>query len=159
MEMEMRRPFALIFVMGLQCWASSATAQTSAAGHDEKMGAMHGHAASQAENPASQAENPDPMAMMESMEATDRWATMLHGYAYVNGNRQGGHSGDRAFESQNHIMALATRRWLGGKLSLRGTFTLEPATIRKRGSPQLFQRGEAYRGVLLVDRQHPRSEE
>jgi len=99
--------------------------------------------------------NPDPMAAMEEMEPTQHWMTMLHGYAFLTANRQGGPSGDREFESQNHLMAMAARRWAGGKLSLLGTFTLEPATVPPRGSVELFQRGETYHNVLLVDLQHP----
>ena len=97
--------------------------------------------------------DPDLMAMMETMEPTDGWMTMLHGYAFLNVNRQGG-PGERNFESQNHLMAMAVRKWAGGKLSLLGTFTLEPATIPDRGSSQLFQRGETFNDVLLIDRQH-----
>lgn len=102
-----------------------------------------------------QPSNPDPMAAMEEMEPMDHWMTMLHGYAFLTANRQGGPSGDREFESQNHLMAMAVRRWAGGKLSLLGTFTLEPATIPPRGSVELFQRGETYHNILLVDLQHP----
>ena len=99
--------------------------------------------------------NPDPMAAMESMEPMDHWMTMLHANAFLSANRQGGGSGGRDFESQNHFMARAIRAVGGGKLTLRGTFTLEPATIPAEGSPQLFQRGETYHGILLIDRQHP----
>jgi hypothetical protein len=99
--------------------------------------------------------NPDPMAMMEEMEPMDHWMTMVHGYAFMTVNRQGGPSGDREFESQNHFMLMAMRSLWGGKFSLLGTFTLEPATIPPRGSAELFQRGETYRSVLLIDRQHP----
>jgi hypothetical protein len=105
--------------------------------------------------PALAAESPDPMAMMERMEPGDRWMTMLHGYAFLSFNRQGGPSGGRAFESENHLMLVSMRRWAGGRLSLLGTFTAEPATIPAEGAPLLFQRGEAYNDVLLVDRQHP----
>ena len=98
---------------------------------------------------------PDPMAAMESMEPTDHWTTMFHGFAFLTFNRQGGPSGDRDFSSQNHLMLMASRRWAGGKLSLLGTFTLEPATVPARGVAELFQRGETYQGVLLIDRQHP----
>ncbi len=98
---------------------------------------------------------PDPMAAMEGMEPMDHWMTMVHGYAFLTVNRQGGPSGDREFGSQNHLMTVAMRSLWGGKLSLLGTFTLEPATIPAGGSVELFQRGETYHGVLLVDRQHP----
>jgi hypothetical protein len=114
-----------------------------------------GHGATPTSTPVPSVVNPDPMAAMETMEPMDHWITMLHGYAFLNENRQGGASGDRSFESQNHLMLMSMRSWLGGKLSLLGTFSLEPATVPVQGSPQLFQRGEAYHGVLLVDRQHP----
>ncbi|HKB72032.1 MAG TPA: hypothetical protein VKH46_14380 [Thermoanaerobaculia bacterium] len=99
--------------------------------------------------------SPDPMALMEEMPAMPHWMTMIHGYAFLNANRQGGPSGGREFDSQNHFMFMATRAAGGGKLSLLGTFTLEPATIPAEGSRELFQRGETYHNVLLVDRQHP----
>jgi len=95
------------------------------------------------------------MARMDAMEPRDQWTAMVHGYAFVGYNDQGGPSGGDAFESQNHVMTMAMRSWLGGKVSLLGTFSLEPATIPARGSPQLLQRGETYQGQLLVDRQHP----
>ena len=95
------------------------------------------------------------MATMDEMPAMPHWMTMFHAYAFLDANRQGGPSGGRAFESQNHFMLTAARAWGGGKLSLLGTFTLEPATIPPEGSRELFQRGETYENVLLVDRQHP----
>jgi hypothetical protein len=100
-------------------------------------------------------ENPQPPAAMEAPEPSDRWATMFHGYAFLTFNRQGGPSGDFDVESGNHFMIMATRKWGGGKLSLLGTFTLEPATVPAGGSAELFQRGETHHRVLLVDRQHP----
>ena len=107
-------------------------------------------------NPSAPApSNPDPMAMMEEMEPMDHWMTMVHAYAFLAANRQSGPSGDREFDSENHFMLISMKRWAGGKLSLLGTFTLEPLTIPPRGSAELFQRGETYHGVLLVDRQHP----
>lgn len=115
-----------------------------------------GFAASLAASVASaQTPTPDPMTTMEAMEPMDHWMTMIHGYAFLTVNRQGGPSGDHGFESQNHFMVTAMRSLWGGKVSLLGTFTLEPATIPPRGSAELFQRGETYRGTLLVDRQHP----
>lgn len=104
---------------------------------------------------AAVAANPDPMAAMEEMEPMDHWMTMVHGYAFLNANRQGGPSGEREFDSQNHFMFMGMRSLGGGKASLLGTFTLEPATIPAGGSAELFQRGETYRNVPLIDRQHP----
>lgn len=106
-------------------------------------------------HPAGDSSNPDPMAAMEQMEPMDHWMTMLHGFAFLTFNHQGGLSGDRDFDSQNHLMVMAMRQAWGGKLSLLGTFTLEPATVPPQGSSELFQRGETYHDILLVDRQHP----
>lgn len=98
----------------------------------------------------------DHAAMLAAQQKKARgWQTMLHGYAFVNVNRQGGPSGESDFESQNHMMASAWHPWLKGTFSLLGMFTIEPATIDSKGSPELFQRGETYRGKLLVDWQHP----
>jgi len=77
-----------------------------------------------------------------------------HGYAFLDSNRQDGPSGGRDFESVNHFIIAAARplgRWTQ---SLLGTFSIEPATIAPEGSPLLFQRGETYGGVLLIDKQH-----
>jgi len=115
-------------------------------------GQEHQHAPSTGASPPN---DPDPMAAMERMEPTDQWMTMAHGYAFLTFNRQGGPSGGQEFQSENHIMTMSMRRWWSGKLSLLGTFTLEPATIPLEGYPELFQRGETYKGKLLVDRQHP----
>jgi hypothetical protein len=100
---------------------------------------------------------PDTMTSMLAMDPgdRDRWLVMFHGFAFLTFNRQSGPSGGQDFESQNHFMLAALHRLWGGKLSLLGTFSLEPATVPQAGSYELFQRGETYNGVLLVDRQHP----
>ena len=103
----------------------------------------------------------DPHAGHEQMsheheETTgDRWTTMVHGYAFLVANYQDGPSGDRDFASVNHLMVTATHPLWGGNVSLLGTFSMEPLTVPPEGSSLLFQRGETYHGVLLVDRQHP----
>lgn len=97
----------------------------------------------------------DPMVAMEQMPAMDHWMTMVHGWAYLTYDDQGGASGGDQFGSQNHFMGMASRSFLGGKLSFYGTLSLEPATIPDPGSRELFQVGETFQGVLLVDYQHP----
>jgi hypothetical protein len=114
---------------------------------------MHEHAATmETQTPALA---PDTMAAMLAADPGEKWMTMVHGYAFLTYNRQSGPSGGEDFESQNHVMVAALHRLWGGKLSLLGTFSLEPATIPRAGSYELFQRGETYNDVLLVDRQHP----
>jgi len=113
---------------------------------------VHEDAATMAEPPSL---SPDTMSAMLAADPGEKWLTMVHGFAFLTYNRQSGPSGGEDFESQNHVMAAALHRLWGGKLSLLGTFSLEPATIPRAGSYELFQRGETYNGILLVDRQHP----
>src|SRR5689334_20703711 len=116
----------------------------------------HEHMAEQAmTEPSAMPLEPDTMASMLAADPGDRWSVMFHGFAFLTFNRQSGPSGGQDFESQNHFMLAALHRLWGGKLALLGTFSLEPATIPQAGSYELFQRGETYKDVLLVDRQHP----
>ena len=72
-----------------------------------------------------------------------------------------------AWESQNWFMATAEHPVGRGRLVVAGMLSLEPLTIgryvylvggprfRPGGSPQLFQTGESYQRIPLVDFQHP----
>jgi hypothetical protein len=72
-----------------------------------------------------------------------------------------------AWESQNWFMAAAARPAGPGRLTLETMVSLEPLTIGRYvyrvdgerftagGSPQLFQTGESFRQLPLVDYQHP----
>jgi hypothetical protein len=42
-----------------------------------------------------------------------------------------------------------------GQLTLSAMFSLEPLTARNPGYAQIFQEGEAYRGLQITDHQHP----
>jgi hypothetical protein len=59
------------------------------------------------------------------------------------------------FESQNWFMAGGERSVGSGRLSVNTMISLEPFTIPKDGSPQLFQTGETYLREPLVNHQHP----
>jgi hypothetical protein len=84
------------------------------------------------------------------------WMVMLHGFADVVYDDQGGHRGDTKVFSNNMGMAMAQRSLGPGSLGLRTMFSLEPSTIGKEGYPLLLQTGETANGVTpLVDRQHP----
>ena len=87
--------------------------------------------------------------------ATPKWHVMDLGIARVSYNRQGGPSGGSEVESSNWNMIHAVKEAGPGRLSLMMMNSLEPATFPKRGSRELFQTGESYRGEPLVDRQHP----
>jgi hypothetical protein len=60
-----------------------------------------------------------------------------------------------AWEAQNWAMGSGTRSLGAGALDLVGMISLEPFTLHKIGSPQVFQTGETYRGAPLIDYQHP----
>jgi hypothetical protein len=81
--------------------------------------------------------------------------THVLGVVRLSLNRQSGPSGDTLVESSNWSMVMAQHRLGPGLLTFMLMNSLEPATFRKRGSPELFQTGEAYRGQPLVDAQHP----
>ena len=59
-----------------------------------------------------------------------------------------------AWESQNWFMVAADRQSPKGRLSANLMLSLEPFTVADGGSPQLFQTGESYQGVPLVNFQH-----
>lgn len=83
------------------------------------------------------------------------WMIMMHGDLKLGVNSQGGPRGVTKFESQNWLMAMASRRVGRGTLDLRSMFSFEPFTLSPSGSPELFQTGETYKGRPLLDKQHP----
>ena len=83
------------------------------------------------------------------------WMRMTDGVLVATFNDQGGPSGVEEFRSTNWFMGMASRTAGPGRLTLTGMISLEPATATERGYGELFQVGEAYHGVPIVDRQHP----
>ena len=84
------------------------------------------------------------------------WMVMLHGFADLVYDHQGGDRGDEKVFSNNMGMAMAQRSLGPGTLGLRSMFSIEPATIGKEGYPLLLQTGETADGrTPLIDRQHP----
>jgi hypothetical protein len=83
------------------------------------------------------------------------WSIMTHYNAFLSYEEQSGPRGDEQVNSVNWLMLMATKRDDENEFTLRGMFSLEPATTTRRGYPLLFQSGEAYQGQPLVDRQHP----
>ncbi len=61
----------------------------------------------------------------------------------------------RAWESQNWLMLDAAHPVAGGVFRATGMSSLEPFTLHKIGSPQVFQTGETFRSAPLKDYQHP----
>jgi hypothetical protein len=84
------------------------------------------------------------------------WSTTLDANVFFGRNFQIRHFADVfAWESQNWLMFDAGRRLGAGRLTLASMFSLEPFTMAGQGSPQLFQTGETYHGIPLVNYQHP----
>ena len=84
------------------------------------------------------------------------WMLMAHGFANVIYDDQGGKRGESKWLSSNMGMGMAQGSLGPGTLGLRGMWTLEPATIGRKGYPLLLQTGETADGrTPLIDRQHP----
>jgi hypothetical protein len=97
------------------------------------------------------ASTPAPMWMKQA----GPWTLMAHGSLFLTGNFQGGPRGLHRFESVNWLMFMEQRKLGAGTLELRQMLSAEPGTLPAGGSPQLFQTGETYKGLPLVDKQHP----
>jgi hypothetical protein len=84
------------------------------------------------------------------------WSVSVDAAVFFGRNMQVRHLADyAAWESQNWVMMTAERQFGSGQLSLDSMVSFEPFTIGGQGSPQLFQTGESYRGIPLVNFQHP----
>ena len=84
------------------------------------------------------------------------WMLMLHYAATLGYDDQWSDRGSRRLASTNWLMGMASHPLLGGRLTFRGMFSGEPATLGgDKALPLLLQSGETYGGVALHDRQHP----
>jgi hypothetical protein len=85
-----------------------------------------------------------------------RWTLTWSASAFLQFNDQERRFTDfRSVESQNWFMGGAERRAAGGTLRLDAMLSLEPLTMKRIGSPQVFQTGETFDGAPLIDYQHP----
>jgi YHS domain-containing protein len=82
------------------------------------------------------------------------WELMLHGSAFVQYLDDAGDRGHDQFGSINWVMGMAHRNVGAGRLGLRGMLSLEPATIRGCGYPDLLASGERCSGQPIHDQQH-----
>jgi hypothetical protein len=83
------------------------------------------------------------------------WQLMAHGALFVIFNQQGGPRGSGKAESANWLMLMEQKKFGRGTLQLRQMLSAEPLTAPHPGFPELFQTGETYHGLPLVDHQHP----
>jgi hypothetical protein len=83
------------------------------------------------------------------------WTGMVHGYADLIYDQQGGPRGSDKTFSESMFMVMAQHPIGPGVLTLRSMLSLDPL-MGKRGYPLLLQTGETADGVTpLIDRQHP----
>jgi hypothetical protein len=83
------------------------------------------------------------------------WMTMLHGYANLVYDHQGGRRGDEKTFVEGMLMGMASHPLAGGTIGFRAMLSPDPA-IGKSGYPLLLQTGETANGQEhLIDRQHP----
>ncbi|MGQ0585662.1 MAG: hypothetical protein ACT4PK_00460, partial [Gammaproteobacteria bacterium] len=83
------------------------------------------------------------------------WMVMLHGYADLVYDRQGGRRGDEKVFVPSMFMAMGQRPLGSGTWGLRAMLSADPL-MGRHGYPLLFQTGETADGQEeLVDRQHP----
>src|SRR5437763_8506036 len=118
-------------------------------GNESDIAIAHSHTASgSAWQPLS-----EPMHMW-SWQKSD-WLLMAHGSLFLAYNQQGGPRGVGKLESTNWLMLMEQHTFGRGTLQFREMLSAEPLTTPHGGFPELFQTGETYKGVPLVDRQHP----
>ena len=97
---------------------------------------------------------PDATPMYAVHRSAGSWQLMGHGNAFAQFLHDGGNRGDDQFGSINWMMGMAHRNLAGGRLGLRGMFSLEPWTVRGCGYPDLLATGERCGGEPITDRQH-----
>lgn len=84
------------------------------------------------------------------------WQWDVNGNIFAGLNYQHRKSADLSeVESQNWLMATGDRPLGLGRIRVHTMFSFEPFTLKEIGSAQVFQTGETYNGVPLVDYQHP----
>ncbi len=98
----------------------------------------------------------DAQPSAEGPPSADAWRWTFTGNAFAGLNYQHRRFRDfTTFESQNWAMGRGERPLGRGQLTLHTMFSLEPFTLKRIGSPQVFQTGETFGNTRLIDYQHP----
>jgi hypothetical protein len=122
--------------------------------HEQMMaGALGGYSMMRDSSGTSWQPESTPMEGIEGMLGD--WSTMVHGWANLVYDNQGGQRGGTKTFSESMLMGMAQRQLGDGQLTLHGMISLD-ALMGKSGYPLLLQTGETANGVTpLIDRQHP----
>jgi hypothetical protein len=97
----------------------------------------------------------DKANMNMSPPSASPWMFMYDGALFVTGTHQGGPRGGEELYSTDWFMGMAARHAGPGELTLTGMLSLDRATAGATGYLELFQVGESYQFIPIVDRQHP----
>jgi hypothetical protein len=89
------------------------------------------------------------------MTSVGNWDLMAHGAVFLTYDQQGGPRGAGKAESVNWLMTMEQHPLGRGTILFRQMFSAESLTSPHPGFPELFQTGETYHGMPLVDHQHP----
>ena len=97
--------------------------------------------------------NSTPAPMLMTMRG--EWMLMFHANAFILDTQQSTPRGGDKLFSTNWFMPMAERPAGRGRLTLRGMFSLEPATVTGERYSLLFQQGETAYSLPIADGQHP----
>lgn len=101
----------------------------------------------------------NPVMMYMKMFGSGKTSLMAHGNIFIRYTSQDiGKQSDRGgsqFDAPNMLMLMLSHRYKEDIFSVLTMFSLDPVTVGEAGYPLLFQTGESYNGVPLVDKQHP----
>ncbi|RFM27485.1 TonB-dependent receptor [Deminuibacter soli] len=103
---------------------------------------------------------PDASPMYGAMVHTGKWMLMFHGNVFLRYTSQDvfnkGSRGGSKWDAPNWFMGMAQRRvGKNGLLHISAMLSLDRLTEGGAGYPLLYQSGESWKGMPLVDKQHP----
>ncbi len=148
----MKKKFAMLLL-----YSGVAVAQQSMPGMGDMMNRNNSTFVQQIIHHASSGTSAEPNSTPTPMWMTmhNNWMLMFHANAFVADEQQTSPRGGDKFFSTNWFMPMGQRQLGSGYLTLRGMFSLEPATVTDRQYPLLFQQGETAYGKPIADGQHP----
>lgn len=97
----------------------------------------------------------DPHAGMHHDQGSQGWQFMQDGALFLMFNAQGGPRGETEIKAPNWWMGMARHSVGRGSLTVNLMLSLDPATVGAQGYSEIFQVGETFNGVPLIDHQHP----
>ena len=98
---------------------------------------------------------PNSTAAPMLMTMKGEWMFMFHANGFILDSQQSSRRGGDKLFSTNWFMPMTEHPLGRGRLTLRGMFSIEPATVTGERYPLLFQQGETAYGIPIADGQHP----